>query len=946
MANKNDFKQFRRQPRNIVTEENYSRGMYVTDTGLNAGAFKHSVNFDLDAKGGVLTSRKGLQVEREFDVPVGRTVLFSEQVVVYDPAGQSTSDYANLICLAPTANKVLHEYMSPDGVLCEMWEIRDFNLCTFLCDRPETGLQQVYRATVAPVVVPFNVDLGPKGGVSMHHLSDVKVAPKPLYFILAQRIMFMGPAGICELQITFKNGQYLYNPVLQEAFTPDPYYAVSRGYNMLLENPYKFSNRVGDSWSITGFKPYDALGNLCFAPKLNERILLELYYTSMAEPVLTDNVFDKPPEVRLSVRKKTAAAATWDDYVFRGAIKEYLPLEPGQTSVITIPTVGTSEDTMWQCILSYDKGVPNFDYVLYAIFVTYSLLGYGGGPEGVLLSDIEELFIEAYQQVLQYPEYGGSGSAALFGENAGAYAYWLSSTHSDVNAVWVPVAPYTALDFGSLGEFCVISAAQLYNCCLLGNPFGFNVWKAAPAFSSKTDDWITEFTNNFARGLKAFPPKDLLKRLGFYNTHVLSVSDLVVQGSKSLSDRYGYLSDIKPVKYDILSAKGCCSWSRRAVLWGVPDAVNTLFLSDIDRPNYFPYYQDVVIFDEPVIDAVPYKSSLIVFTPNNLYKVDLTEDGMGYTQKAFQAGLPFTTYDKSFTILLKNMIFFKDGNSFKMLVPSTRQLLLTGELTVAPISRPLTDMFDSFDVEVCSVLHGLFSELFPEHDLREPYEIGFALEMCRSFMYNDFIGIDYYINSTVLPRLLYRIVYSTADRTWSAQLYEIDPAGTIIPHTFAHSDGQAFAYATGSDKFRIISETSETSQDSFIYVPQFLPPRQYLDTGYRKISEDVLKKFREVQYSVINKSDNPLEFKTTVFLDSVAYPVVHPPMESHAVFGETAVFDEWVLSRSALNQGILEQLRFPVTGKGRMPRLQICGRNSGRYEIQSHSWVHRIMNAR
>ena len=44
------------------------------------------------------------------------------------------------------------------------------------------------------------------------------------------------------------------------------------------------------------------------------------------------------------------------------------------------------------------------------------------------------------------------------------------------------------------------------------------------------------------------------------------------------------------------------------------------------------------------------------------------------------------------------MIYFKSGNYYYMLVPKAQST--TGELTLAPISTPITEFFNNFSVNV------------------------------------------------------------------------------------------------------------------------------------------------------------------------------------------------------------------------------------------------------
>lgn len=149
-------------------------------------------------------------------------------------------------------------------------------------------------------------------------------------------------------------------------------------------------------------------------------------------------------------------------------------------------------------------------------------------------------------------------------------------------------------------------------------------------------------------------------------------------------------SSVKAVKYDIASAKGMCYWRNRVVVWGVDKAPTTLFFSDINDPGYFPYPNNISLFSEPVLHALPFQNDLLVFTKSQLWRISLNNDGLSWTQVCIQKNLRLDENETQLTLALSTMVFFKSGPYYYLLVPSSKG---TGELVLASISRNTEDVF-------------------------------------------------------------------------------------------------------------------------------------------------------------------------------------------------------------------------------------------------------------
>ena len=106
------------------------------------------------------------------------------------------------------------------------------------------------------------------------------------------------------------------------------------------------------------------------------------------------------------------------------------------------------------------------------------------------------------------------------------------------------------------------------------------------------------------------------------------------------------------------------------------------------------------------------------------------------------------------------MLYFKSGNYYYMMVPKARST--TGELTLAPITTPITSFFDNFSVNVQNIIE-------------ETYGYTGSLEMLTYYNFLDYEDIHnlyvYKVDDTDSV-LHFDILYNTVSRTWTIWIYE------------------------------------------------------------------------------------------------------------------------------------------------------------------------------
>lgn len=327
------------------------------------------------------------------------------------------------------------------------------------------------------------------------------------------------------------------------------------------------------------------------------------------------------------------------------------------------------------------------------------------------------------------------------------------------------------------------------------------IWEWRETTSS---DWITiqknirvrldpsaaENTNGVLKTLEYqgfIPPAtDMMVRVSAYPYVNGSVSDVVEKamtvGFDFTIENYGTASALDQEEYDLTTATGMEVWNDRLVVWGLPEDPTILFISDYNEPGYFPYPNNITVFDNPIIAAVEFMDGLAVFTTDKLYYVTLAEDGNSWKTELLQSHLHIEPWDKHLIQTVRNMIFFKSGNYYYMEVPKAQST--TGELTLAPITTPITNFFDNFSVNVQSLLEETY-------DYKDTYKL---LTYYNFLDYEDINNV-YVFSHDMSESLLYvDVIYNTVDRTWKVWIYE----GVQILFPYRHDATQSGLLAATS----------------------------------------------------------------------------------------------------------------------------------------------------
>ena len=465
----------------------------------------------------------------------------------------------------------------------------------------------------------------------------------------------------------------------------------------------------------------------------------------------------------------------------------------------------------------------------------------------------------------------------------------------------------------------------------------------------------------------------------------------VAEGKETVTDTDAYTS-LMPVTwvsnqtsvtsrlkaYPLPSARASCLWNGRLVVWDLDNNSNVAFISEVDNFYYFPVPQNVAVFETNIISCIPYLGDLLVFTADRIYKLSVGSDG-SFVQEVVQNDMPVTKEDAPYLRAIKNMVFFKSGKYFYMVVPKSQSL--TGELTIAPIYKNIAGYLN--DVEGCTT--EVLSALYPEHHYdtctlsSAPVDI-YSEQDTVHVLYNVTTTFSKSVDGVLQRNLTQTFVlflnYNTNLRAWTLYLEDTTDY-TLHPAALTPARSMDFVRVGVNDYTLHTAQMQHSTQLSDAF-------RCLIDTGYRTLTNAIKKRFREIQVKLYSETENITEFGSAFYLDGCArksYTRLEEAFvdeSSHSVT-LTPVFDpntllledimpltpdgqlvssvhdkgsdaielaNWALDFSHFKRGSTTTLRIPVSGKGYAPRFILMAPKCTALYINEVNWVYRMMYGR
>lgn len=436
-----------------------------------------------------------------------------------------------------------------------------------------------------------------------------------------------------------------------------------------------------------------------------------------------------------------------------------------------------------------------------------------------------------------------------------------------------------------------------------------------------------------------------------------------------------------------------CTWLERIVAWGVPEAETAIFVSEAGTTNYFPYPNGYDEFDGEIRKCVPYLDQLLVFTDTKLYLLTMNLDGLTFTKKCIQTGLNIENSDISSILVLSNMVFFKSRNYYYLVVPKSSST--TGELQLAPISKPILPLFDNFQDFLKVVLQKLYGDvhysIFDYFTYSVGEEVCACYKICPQTYTTDvpsLVEMDEYIEVVLcysttsrvwrvetLPASRYRKVVVQVSSVNNTLIYDLDYRRTSV-------NGVPYYY------LEVVNNISSPNVTDYFAAPggnvhNKYGNVQYIDTGYRNFDEARKKRFREIQFNINCTSNTIFPIKCAIHIDDVE----RKPMYDYTVQYTTT---DGVLTATVIpsvnNHGIVQhrtegaednnvigynaqpsvqfgssmfrldtskfisatncKVRIKTSGKGYYSRFQLICNPEATYDLSYINWIYRSMNQR
>lgn len=445
--------------------------------------------------------------------------------------------------------------------------------------------------------------------------------------------------------------------------------------------------------------------------------------------------------------------------------------------------------------------------------------------------------------------------------------------------------------------------------------------------------------------------------------------------------------------FDLSKAKGLISWQGCVGAYGIVNAKDTIFFSDVEDPSYFPFPNNTISFDNEILAVHNYLDFLLVVTADSVWLVAPGASIRNAVQKRILSNIHIPEIDAINLVVLKDQIFFKTDSQFYVLKPnrytgdSTNLKNYTNSLAIANLTTNFTE-------EVLNLINKVYRNIWfdKSKELNNAVRFdSFDVLDTKSTTFNEEVHYVY----TLVPKigeedfgkLDLHLVYNSMTRSW--RLYFKAVGGEDVYYTpVVYRNKQSGAFydffphsLESSSRLSIVKLTDDTLDDNFSYEDWNLTEKynnfNYLDTGDVTLDDTVLKRFRELQINLVNIEKTEIGFYTDFFVDgnekihSARYEVQHITdpddpdygvvfvvpllgeelstgyvVPSETIVGNVDDEDKWKIDLSAFPELNTTTVRLTLLGKGRRGALQLLNTSLKKFEIANWVWVYRVMNVR
>lgn len=450
--------------------------------------------------------------------------------------------------------------------------------------------------------------------------------------------------------------------------------------------------------------------------------------------------------------------------------------------------------------------------------------------------------------------------------------------------------------------------------------------------------------------------------------------------------------NLTPRAFDLHTCKGMISWQGCLGLYGVKDAPNTIFFSDVENTGYFPFPYNIISLDNEILAIHNYLNHLIVITVDSVWLISAGTSIGTSSQKRILANVHIPEIDAINLVVLKDEIFFKTDTQFYVLKPNKYTSDST-DLKNYVNSTAIANYTSDFEVETINLLNEVYKPIWQKQTevMRKQIRFtGFDVLDTVSSVKDSEVHYIYTIRP-VLTNLIetdkvnLHLIYNTVTRSWRMYLMAIGGDDVAYNPTL-YRNKQSGAYCEffphlctdNTSSLVITIETHENLSDDVSdgdwHLTNSFNNFTYLDTGNVAIEDTFTKRFREVQFNLNNIEHTMINFFVDFKVDGLEqiqatkYELRHivdpedpdygkiyvTPIESSnldlpglsVLADDITESDHFALDLSKFPELNLATIRFELKGRGRRASVQLLNTSLKAYELSDLTWVYRTMTAR
>ena len=459
---------------------------------------------------------------------------------------------------------------------------------------------------------------------------------------------------------------------------------------------------------------------------------------------------------------------------------------------------------------------------------------------------------------------------------------------------------------------------------------------------------------------------------------------------------------ITPAEFDLTTAKGMVSWLGCIGVYGVKDAPDTIFFSDVEDPSYFPFPNNVIKFDNEVLAVYNYLDMLLVITTDSIILVTIGATIAQSSQKKVMTNIFIPEIDAVNVVILKDQIFFKTDTQFYVLKPNKYTSDAT-DLKHYTNSIAIANYTIHFTQETLNMLNRVYRPILNEESKLEKRIVrfeNFDVINIESAVKNEEVHYVYtivpyinrrqntypYLTKVNFGHLNLDLVYNTVTRSY--RLYLIGVGNDDTEYTaklYRNKQSGSFYEVIGhNNQVYVYGESLHGRDDNPTYPSgEWLAPYynnyNYIDTGNVPIDDTYNKRYRELQMNIINREKSKIRFYTDVKIDGkvnvtstryLVQNVTDPDDPDYGLiyivpeevddfrtmmtsYGNTTLEQDgfdltkyWEIDLSKFPDLEMATIKLKLWGKGRRSAFQVLCTDLKEYELSTFVWVYRIMNVR